>query len=182
MLVVCWLQGFSLESACLLGIVQQQLATICHYCVAQSYAAIANTFHMYIPPYSRGLLYIVVLSFNQATTFPQSFPNFVLDSLFVASSCCNVCKIFAITLYQFWAKFLLVLKGEERVEGSKWDAHYCWHYFGQNGIRSVRSASSFWCRKVFLQALIVINIMYIHFRCPYLWHFPPPPTHTHTHT
>lgn len=114
MLVVCWLQGFSLESACLLGIVKQQLATICHYCVAQSYAAIANTFHMYIPLYSRGLLYIVVLSFNQATTFPQSFPNFVLDSLFVASSCCNVCKIFAITLYQFRAIFLLVLKGEER--------------------------------------------------------------------
>lgn len=114
MLVVCWLQGFSLESACLLGIVQQQLATICHYCVAQSYAAIANTFHMYIPPYSRGLLYIVVLSFNQATTFRQSFRNFVLASLFVASSCCNVCKIFAITLYQFRAIFLLVLKGEER--------------------------------------------------------------------
>lgn len=108
-------------------------------------------------------------------------------SLFVASSCCNVCKIFAITLYQFRAKFLLVLKEEERHRGrEKWDAHYCWHYFGRNGIRSVRSASSFWCRKVFLQALIVINIMCIHFRCPYLWHFqgssptPPPPTHTHT--
>lgn len=42
------MRGFSLESACLLGIMQQQeVATICHYCVQQSYAAKANTFHVY---------------------------------------------------------------------------------------------------------------------------------------